>query len=213
MRTYKRIKTIRVNEDLNKVLADVPKGVSYADFLMDKIERLRAHEKNAVCWVVRSKNTGPNRMSVGDRNGISPIFEEVIYITKEVPRTISNEVKEKGWLGQMDDISDFSHGGFASVDAAETYIQEYMGGRPLDPKLAEKKHPHLEYEKMFTTAKFKQYLFVDQLLEDYELPEGTTQEDLEALAKELKENAAENGWAVIGDIDDIIDYLKNMHSK
>ncbi|MHA1795182.1 MAG: hypothetical protein ACTSUK_03660, partial [Promethearchaeota archaeon] len=110
---------IRTNLELRIYLEDVPKGKSYADWIVDRIKRLEAHEKNAVCWIISTKNVGPNRMSAGDPNGSHPIFDEVIEIKDKPPVTnLSREIRTEGWLGQTGDYSAYAHGGFASIEAA-----------------------------------------------------------------------------------------------
>ena len=80
MMKMKKIETIRVNEKLAGILEEVPKSTSYANWILDKLERLEAHESNPICWVVSESNVGSNRMSVGDENGASPLFDEIMYL-------------------------------------------------------------------------------------------------------------------------------------
>lgn len=201
----KKIKTIRINEKLVEYLVDVPKAISYANWLLDKIERIYAHEKNAVCWIVSISNISPNRMSIGDRNGKSPIFDETISIVSEVPRTnLSQEKRENGWLGQTNDYSSYAHGGFASIDSARAYIIDYMGGKLI----SEEYLPDYDNRELYTTAKYEQYYFVEDWIKN-NVPdvEGLSDEQVEKLAKQLESEANKDGYNILGDI---AEYLRDL---
>lgn len=203
----KKIETIRVNEELAQILEEVPKGTSYANWILDKFQRLDAHEQNAICWVIVSSNVGPNRMSVGDQNGTHPIFDEVIYIVKKHPQTnMSHERREKGWLGQTNDRDDYAHGGFASIEAAKTYIIKYMGGRLItnDDLLEDywRSIPEEEQNELYSTTKFDEYWFVEDWFGSND-PDvaGLTDEEIEKLAREVEKRANSEGIGLLGDIE------------
>lgn len=211
----KKIETIRVNEKLALILEDVPKGKSYANWLLDKIEHLDAHEQNAICWVVSESDVGPNRMSVGDENGSNPIWDEIIYIVNSIPTTnMSHEEREEGWLGQTGDSSAYAHGGFASKEAARTYISEYMKGRLIDENLVKEKYG--EYEgntEIYTTEKYdydKYYFAADYFEYDEPNVEGKSDEELEDLAEKLETEANKDGYCIV---DDIERYLKELRDS
>lgn len=208
----KKIETIRVNEKLALILEDVPKGISYANWILKKIERLDAHEQNAICWVVSESDVGPNRMSVGDENGSNPIWDEIIYIVDSIPTTnMSHEDKDEGWLGQTGDSSAYAHGGFASVEAARTYIIESMGGRLIDEDLVKEKYG--EYEEnteIYTTEQYDydKYYFAGDYFEHDELEvEGKSDEEIEELAEKLEKEANADGYCIV---DDLEKYLKEL---
>ncbi|MFX1478317.1 MAG: hypothetical protein ACFFCI_09300 [Promethearchaeota archaeon] len=212
----KKIETIRVNEVLAQILEDVPKGTSYANWILDKIQRLDAHEQNAICWVVSSNDIGPNRMSVGDENGAHPIFDEIIYITSEIPKTnMSHEEREKGWLGQCDDGSDYAHGGFASIESAKTYITEYMGARLITNNELLEEHweyiPEEEQHELYTTAEFDEYWFVGDWfgVDEPDVAELTDGE-IENLAEKFEKEANADGIGILGDIEE---YLLNLREE
>lgn len=195
----KNIETIRTNDKLNDYLSEVPKGVSYADWLLDKIKRLEAHEKSAVCWVVSSENLSPNRMSIGDENGSHPIFDEMIRIVNEPPRTnISKEIRTRGWLGQNGDLSSYALGGFGSVNAARTYIKECMGAREIP---IGERFPNDGPGELYTTAPFDEYFFIASWLEHSEPEvEGLEEKDIEQLAEKIIEDARLDEIGILGDV-------------
>lgn len=202
-------KTIRINEKLGGILDEVPKGISYANWLIDKIERLEAHEQNAICWVVMDSDVGPNRMSVGDRNGKPPILDELIYIVKDVPTTNSSgEEREKGWLGTWNDGKADALGGFASIEAARTYIKEYLGGRLITDQelLDEIFSEYEEKQEVYTTFKFDEWYFIDEWLSEDE-PEVKALNDNEIydLAEKIQEEANEQGIYILGDIEEYLE--------
>lgn len=206
----KKIETIRVNEKLALLLEDVPKGKSYANWVLDKIERLDAHEQNSVCWVVSESDVGPNRMSVGDENGSSPIFDEIIYIIDSIPRTnMSGEERENGWLGQTGDSSSYAHGGFASIESARTYITKYMGGRLISEELLDE---YEENREQYTMARFDhdKYYFAADWFVDEPNVEGLSDENLEKLAEQLETEANSDGYCIL---DDILEYLKDLRNS
>lgn len=205
----KKIETIRVNQKLAEILENVPKGVSYANWIIDKLERLNVHEQNATCWVVSSNNVGSNRMSVGDQNGKSPIFDEVIYITTNIPKTnMSGDDRINGWLGQTGDYSDYAHGGFACVDAAKTFITEIMKGKTIDEDLLD---PYEDIREQYTTAEFEEYYFVaDWFDNDKPEVEGLTDQEIEELAEKEEQEANKQNIGILGDI---IKYLKDLKNS
>lgn len=212
----KKIETIRVNDKLALMLEEIPKGISYANWLIEKIERLEAHEENAICWVISTSNIGPNRMSVGDENGEHPIFDEVIEIDSEIPRTnMSNEERVEGWLGSNNEYSSYAHGGFASVESARTYITEYMGGRLIDLDMCEDVFPqHKEIEEAYTTAKFDKYDFLDSWFSvDEPDVSHLSDEEIEKLAEVEEKEAKEQGIGLIGDIEEYLMKLRDLQNK
>lgn len=204
----KKIETIRINEKLAEYLMETPKGESYANWILDKIERLNAHEQNPVCWIVSISNISPNRMSVGDENGKNPIFDEIIEIMDEIPKSnLSHEEKTNGWLGQTNDYSEYAHGGFASVESARTYIKKYMGGRLIPEELLES---YKENKEIYTTAKFdydKYYFATDYFEDDEPNVEGLSDNEIENLAEKLKTEANNEGYCIV---DDVEKYLKEL---
>lgn len=204
----KKIETIRINEKLAEYLQDVPKNISYANWLVDKIERLDAHEQNPICWIVSISNVGPNRMSVGDENGENPIFDEIIEIVSEIPRTnMSGMEKESGWLGSTNDENSYAHGGFASVESARTYIIDYMGGKLISGELLDE---YEENKEQYTTAKYehdKYYFVADYFGHDEPNVEGLSDEQIENLAEQLETEANNEGYCIV---DDIEKYLKEL---
>ncbi len=212
----KKIETIRVNEKLALLLDDVPKGTSYANWLIDKIERLEVHEENAICWIISTSNVGPNRMSVGDENGKHPVFDETIEIVDYIPTTnMSHEERENGWLGQTNDFSESSHGGFASIEAARTYIFQYMEGRLIESDLLEGEglleYPYNENRELYTTAKFSEYYFVADYFDSGEPEvEGLTDEEIRILAEKEEKEATEQGFGLLGDVEK---YLIELREK
>lgn len=207
---YKKIETIRINERLADILSAVPKSLSYADWILNKIEYLDAHEQNPVCWIISTSNVGPNRMSIGDRNGKNPIFDEVIEIVSEIPRTnMSHEERAKGWLGQTNEYSSYAHGGFASIDAARTYITEYMGGKLIPNELLN----DYEGEEQYTTAEYdydKYYFVEDWIEQDKPNVEGLSDDQVEILAKQLESGANEDGSCILGDV---AKYLRDLRDS
>lgn len=206
----KKIDAIRVNEKLALLLEDVPKSISYANWVLEKIERLDAHEQNPVCWIVSTSNIGPNRMSVGDENGKNPIFDEVITIVSEIPTTnMSREERDDGWLGSSNEYSSYAHGGFASVEATRTYIKEYMGGKLIPEYLLD---GYDEDREQYTTAKFDhdKYYFTADWFVDEPNVEGLSDEELEGLAEKLEAEANSDGYCIL---DDIVEYLKELRDS
>jgi len=212
----KKIETIRVNEELALLLEDVPKGESYANWLLDKLQRLDAHEQNAMCWVVSTTNIGPNLMTNGDENGKHPIFDETIEIVSEIPKTnLSHEERDEGWLGSTNDYSSDAHGGFASVESARTYIVEYMGGRLIeDMDLLREEYSPEDYENMeiYTTAEFDTYYSVaDWFDTDRPAVEGLTDEEIEKLAEKEELSANKEGIGLLGDIEEYLIELRDSN--
>ncbi len=210
----KKIETIRINEELTEFLQDVPKGQSYANWVLDKIKRLNAHEENAVCWILSTSNVGPNRMSIGDRNGQSPIFDEVIEIVSDIPRTnMSQEEREDGWLGQTNEYSSYAHGGFASIGAARTYIIDYMEGKLIPDELLEDDIEYGVRRERFTTAKyeFDKYFFIEDWFQNDE-PEvnGMNDEEIEILAEKISNEAKAEGIGILGNI---VEYIKDLRDS
>ncbi len=144
-------------------------------------------------------------MSIGDRKGVSPIFDETIEIVSEVPRTnLSQEERENGWLGQTNEYCSYAHGGFASIESARTYIIDYMGGRLISEELLS----DYDNKELYTTAKYEQYYFVEDWLQN-DVPdvEGLLDEQVEKLAKQLESEANKNGYYLLGDI---AEYLRDL---
>lgn len=212
----KKIETIRINEKLSLELEGVPKGISYANWLLDKIERLNVHEQNANCWIVSRYNFSSNRMSVGDENGDHPIFDEIIEIVFKIPRTnMSNEKRDKGWLGMDNDCNSYANGGFASIESARTYIIKYMAGRLIDnEELLKNKYSYDYEEKMeiYTTAEFDEYYFVADWF-DVDMPNvaDLTDEQIEELAEQEIKKANEQGIGLLNDVEEYL--LKLRDSK
>ena len=208
----KKIETIRVNEKLALLLEDVPKGISYANWISDKMERLEAHEQNSICWIISTSNVGPNRMSVGDVNGKNPIFDEVIEIVFEIPKTNSSrEERGFGWLGQNNDYSSYAHGGFASVESARTYIKDYMEVRFIENnELLESEYPYDENMEIYTTAKYDEYYFVSDYF-DLGKPDvnGLTNEQIRKLAEKEEKKANEQGFGLLGNVEKYLIELRD----
>ena len=201
----KKIETIRVNEELALLLERVPKGFSYANWLLDKLQRLDAHEQNPMCWIESTSNIGPNLMSKGNVNGEHPVFDKIIEIVFEIPRTnSSHEERSEGWLGSNNDYSSDAHGGFTSVEAARTYIVEYMGGRLIeDMELLKNEYPDEDCENMeiYTTTKFNDFYFVSDWFEaDKPNVKNLTDEQIEELAEREEVSASKEGIGLLGDI-------------
>jgi len=210
----KKIETIRVNEELALLLEEVPKGISYANWLLDKLKRLKTHEDNAICWIESTSNIGSNRMSVGDENGKHPVFDETIEIVFEVPRTnMSKEEREAGWLGSSNEYSSYAHGGFASVESAKTYIIEQLGGRLIEDAELLKTEYSYDYDEdieKYTTAKYDQYEFVDHWFSvDEPDVEGLTDEQIQKLAEDEEKKANEEGMGLLDDVDEYLMKLRD----
>ncbi len=211
----KKIETIRVNEELALLLEGVPKGKSYANWLLDKIVRCEAHEENAVCWIVSTSNIGSNRMSVGDENGKHPVFDEVIEIVSEIPRTnMSKEERENGYLGSSSDFSSYVHGGFASVDSARTYIIKQMRGRLIDDVDLLKEEYYDENMEKYTTAEFDRYEFLESWF-GVDEPDIShlSDEEIEKRAEDEEKEANEQGIGLIGDINEYLINLRAIQNK
>ena len=204
------MKMIRTNDKLANILEnEVPKGQSYANWIVEQVERLVSHKQNAICWVVSILNLSTNRMSIGDENGSSPIFDEVIEIVDECPRTnMSNEKKENGWLGQTNDYSSYSHGGFASVESARTYITKFMEGRLIDEELIKAQYgaygKYDENTEIYTTEKYDRFYFIAEWLENEDLKEITenlTDEQIHQLAEKEIKKAEGDSVMLLGDVE------------
>lgn len=213
----KKIETIRVNKELALLLEGVPKGKSYANWLLDKVARCEAHEENAVCWIISTSNIGSNRMSMGDENGSHPLFDEVIEIVSEIPLTnMSGEEQEKGWLGANNEYSSYSHGGFASVESARTYIINGMGGRLIEDIERLKDEYSYDYDEnreKYTTAKFNEYWFLDDWYVDKLDVKNLTDEEIEKLADVEEKEANKQGIGLIGDIEEYLMKLRELQNK
>lgn len=209
----KKLVNIRINDKLAEILEDVPKSTSYANWILDKLERLDAHELNPVCWIVSESNVSSNRMAAGDENGESPLFDEILYIVSECPQTnMSGEDRDEGWLGQNGDSSAYAHGGFASIEAAKTYITQYMNGRLIPTEFLDENI--YENDDVYTTAKFDQYYMVDDFMSIDE-PEvvGLTDEEIEKLAEQLEKEANDEGYGICGDIEEYLIELRDSKNK
>ena len=204
----KQIENIRINKKLSILLNDVPKGISYANWIVKQLERLKAHEENAVCWIISTSNISPNRMSCGDENGTSPVFDNIYEIVDKIPRTnMSGEERERGWLGQTNDEDCYALGGFASIDAARTYITEFLGGRLIRKELL--KDQYIGNYEIYTDADFDEYWFIADWLANYSVEgiRNLTKEELEEFAKELEKEANDEGIGILGDI---VEYLMDL---
>ena len=211
----KKIETIRVNEELALLLEDVSKGTSYANWLLDKLHRLDAHEQNQVCWIESTTYIGSNSMSNGDENGKHPIFDEIIEIVFEIPRTnSSHEERSEGWLGSNNDYNSYAHGGFASVESAKSYIIEYMGGRLIDNmELLRNEYPHEdENMEIYTTAKFNDFYFVSDWFEaNKPNVKNLTDEQIGELVGREEASANKEGIGLLGDIEEYLIELRDSN--
>lgn len=211
----KKIETMRVNERLSDILEHVPKGESYANWLLDKLQRFDAHDQNPVCWIESTSNIGPNLMSNGDENGKHPVFDEIIMIVYEIPQTnSSHEERSEGWLGSNNEYSSNAHGGFASVESARTYIVGYMGGRLIEDMdlLRNEYGSYEDYMEVYTTAPFDTYYFVADWF-DVDKPEvqGLTDEEIEKLVEKEELSASKEGIGLLGDIKEYLIELRDSN--
>jgi hypothetical protein len=122
------METIRTNEELRHYLEVVPKGVSYADYILEKFHRLECHEKNAVCWVVENKTYKPYRTDLKYEN---PIKYHHAVIEFKIPISMENNDIEKGWLRRDAACETYAHSGFASSEAARSYIIDVLHAKKL----------------------------------------------------------------------------------
>jgi hypothetical protein len=236
------VKTIRISEKLyEEFLSQVPKGISYSDFLEAKLQdllkiskllenqeaiydsrwkdymvdyldrllkRLEAYDKNPVCWIINKKYNYSSCMSEGYRNGVLPYEEDTFTIVTEKPKSkllenwresgINREYEPEGLLEYDDKYRVFCLNGFASVDAAKTYIVEFLLAKPKPNS------DNLEYARFDRVL--DTYIFIDDYLRSInmkfdfrELSGVERDKEIKKIAQNLVQKAAEQGIGIMPD--------------
>jgi hypothetical protein len=190
------VKNIRINENLETYLKNVPKSVSYSEYLLKNLN-------NKEFWVIEVTNTlNPEKSNPKDH---------FFYITPNQPSTYLEENSiDSGWIGTKIDKSVTAHGKFNSKEDALKYIYE-KSEIPIRCLYSEDDFKK-EDNSIYTTSVYDEYWEISDWYEtDKRKFTNLTDSDLGEIARADIKKMHREGKDILGDISEIIQYFKSRN--
>ncbi len=227
------VKTIRISEKLyEEFLSNVAKGESYSEWILKRlgmleditkilqwkegyplkkwvenlIQKLVAHEKNAVCWIINKIYRFP--ASEGNEDGVNPHEENTLSIISEIPE-LEWDSDYQIPIGIIElkspskDYKLFYWGGFACIAAAKTYIENLS--RIIKPKPGGTNLEYSIYTSYPKYSKFDKFVFVDKFLRqtkpkieiNHIVNYSKKQQKVKEIIKDLEQKASSLGFGLL----------------